>query len=263
MTEATFASNGAVNTQSDFYHQSIDASIDEPINLAAERLRAVRKTIAGARPVLPDSTSRKTKLLTAQKIGRDAKPVAQSAVAQYLSGFGLEDRPENYSALRYHPAVLHEPTRRYYPAMLAPVHDVGGEFVGIHRTYLLPDGSGRAPVDAGEDRRMLGLCFGSYVQLRPVKGFRLVITKDVEAALVIQQSCPDLPVWAAMTLGNMKSVVPSEVREIIICPSDDKKTPNVADKILMDAVREQMSRGLTVLIAQPLPGMKLNDMRLR
>ena len=109
---------------------------------------------------------------------------------------------------------------------------------------------------------MLGDCFGSFVQLKPAHGFRLVMTESVEAALIVQQSCPDLSVWAAMTLGNMKARVPDNVKEIIICTDGKSRIPSIATKIIMDAVREHMSRGKTVLIAEPLPGATLKDMRL-
>jgi hypothetical protein len=109
---------------------------------------------------------------------------------------------------------------------------------------------------------MLGDCFGSFVKLNPADGFRLVLTETVEAALIIQQSCSDMPVWAAMTLGNLKAQVPANVREIIICTEGNNRVPKVAAKIIMDAVREHLNRGVTVLLAEPLEGCTLKDMRL-
>ena len=119
--------------------------------------------------------------------------------------------------VRFHSAVRHETTDELLPALIARVHNRGGQFVGIHKTYLAPDGQTTAAVLPKETRRMMGPCNDAHVKLVPLTGFRLVVTDSVELALLAQQACPEIPVWSAMTLGNMKARVPRSVKEIILC----------------------------------------------
>ena len=136
--------------------------------------------------------------------------------------------------------------------MISPVHNLDGEFVGVHKTYLAADGKGRADV-TGDARRMLGYCHGSYIQLSEAKGFRLVVTESIEAALAIQQACPGCPVWSAMTPANMRAPVPTSVKEVILCPSGDDRNKDTNAKLVRDAVREHLNRGTRVLLAPFLP----------
>ena len=65
--------------------------------------------------------------------------------------------------LLFHPDLTYWDTRTGYPALIAIVRDAAGEQIAIHRTYLAPDGSGKA--DVPKPRMMLGSVAGGAVRL--------------------------------------------------------------------------------------------------
>jgi hypothetical protein len=88
------------------------------------------------------------------------------------------------------------------PAMVALMTDaITNEACGIHRTYLLPDGSGKAPVDPV--RMMLGRA--GIIRLSPGDDveFGLGICEGIETGLAIM-AAGWRPVWACGSLGKLK-----------------------------------------------------------
>ena len=215
---------------------------------------SLRLIIDQARPLLPHNLARNSKVLAALNIWKKCRTTPIGATETHLINTGLPPNTPIPSDVRFHCSALYEPTQERFPAMVCAVRNSDGGFTGIHRTFLARNGSGFAKPD-GDARRMLGHCYGSYVQLSEATAFRLIITETVEMALLIRQSCPDLPVWAAMTIGNMKSPVPSSVGEVILCIDSEQKTPELASKLLMDAARAGMSNrkasGSCVRFTQP------------
>ncbi len=222
---------------------------------------SVRLILNSARPLLPDNLARRSKFLAAKNIWKQCRFEPTPPAENYLNQIGWTFATPLPQDVRFHSTVLFEPTREKFPAMVCAVRNRDGAFVGIHRTFLNHDGN-ILDKPSGDARRLLGNCYGSYVQLAKPTTFRLIITETVEMALLIQQACPDLPVWAAMTIGNMKSPVPSSVGEITLCIDHGQKSPEIASKLLMDAAREHMGRGTTVLLAEPIAeGNKNGTMR--
>jgi hypothetical protein len=66
-------------------------------------------------------------------------------------------------SLRSAPACRH-PSGIELPAMIARVDNIDG-LIGIHRTFLRPDGSGKANIEP--QRAMLGCAAGGAVRLAP------------------------------------------------------------------------------------------------
>jgi hypothetical protein len=96
-----------------------------------------------------------------------------------------------------------------------------GERIAIHRTYLTPDGSGKA--DVPKPRMMLGSVAGGAVRLGAVGEHGVVgLGEGIETCLSVMQVCPELPVWAALSSGNMEQVVlPPEVTRVVIIADHD------------------------------------------
>jgi len=90
------------------------------------------------------------------KLRRQSRPAAGTVVECYLASRGL--RLPAGDALRFHPSLKHRSGSRW-PAMVALVTGRDGEPAGIHRTFLLRDGSGKAPVTPA--KMMLGRCAGA------------------------------------------------------------------------------------------------------
>jgi hypothetical protein len=222
--------------------------------------QAIRAAIAGARPAMPDVRSRRAKIHIARKIWDQSVPVAGSIAENYLRQHKFVYQPDVMACVRFNSSVLHEPTKTKHPALIAPVHDLEGKFVGIHKTYLTADGAGRANLEK-EARRMLGKCTGSYIQLSEADGFRLVIAETVEMGLAIQSACPSFSVWAAMSPSNMKAPVPSWIKELILFPVGGGKNKEANAKLVNEAIDEHQERGLMVALAKDVPGMNFRDIQ--
>jgi hypothetical protein len=230
-------------------------SILNPLNQKPYSI--IRSAIASARPVYPEDVSRENKCRIARKIWKESSPVVGTPVEDYLAALGIKLSDGLNNILRAHQAVLHEPTRVYYPAMIAAVRDIDGKFMGILRTYLRPEGNYWVKA---EKPRMLGDCFGSFVQLDKLESYKMVLASTLETALVVHQACPEITVWSSMSRGNMKAPVPQTVKEIIFCMEDDGQDPTNAQKIINDAIRAHEGRGQHIKIAHPPAGWRFQDM---
>ena len=90
-----------------------------------------------------------------------AMPLPSTAGETYLASRGLR-LPETPDLL-FHADLTYWDTRTGYPALIAVVRKAAGERIAIHRTYLSPDGSGKA--DVPKPRMMLGSVSGGAVRL--------------------------------------------------------------------------------------------------
>ncbi|MCW1384850.1 toprim domain-containing protein [Novosphingobium sp. KCTC 2891] len=153
----------------------------------------------------------------AVRLWKQAHGIAGSAAAAYLAGRSIETcSPE----LRFHPRTPLGPRGavRFLPAMLAAVRtDLG--VIAIHRTFLTPDGSGKAAVEGA--RRALGNLGTGAVRLGwPFEG-KLGLAEGVETALSAAQLFT-MPCWAV--LGNERFgtvTVPETVTDLYLCVDAD------------------------------------------
>ncbi len=149
--------------------------------------------------------------------------------------------------------------------MLAQVVDVDGRHCGVHRTFLRPDGAGKAAVTP--DRASLGPIWGGAVRLDPVAR-ELVIGEGIESAASAGRML-QLSAWAALSAGNLASglKLPPEVRSVIVAadhdlPTRDGKRPG--QDAANAAVARWTSEGRQVRILMPnAAGVDFNDLLLR
>jgi phage/plasmid primase-like uncharacterized protein len=146
-------------------------------------------------------------------------PLAGTIAETYLRSRGLV-APATEDLL-FHADLTYWDTRTGHPAMVAVVRGRGGETIAIHRTYLAEDGSGKA--DLPKPRMMLGRVGGGAVRLAPVGDDGVVgIAEGIETALSVMQACPGLPVWAALSAGNIEQLgLPPGIREVVILVYND------------------------------------------
>lgn len=136
----------------------------------------------------------RVRILRGMRIWSEAIPIAGTLAEKYLVSRGLAYVGE---ALRFHPSCPFRQER--HPAMVALMTDAAtGEHRGVHRTALLPDGSGKAE----PGKMMLGAAKGAVVRLTP--------DEDVSAALALAEGIETAlatgfqPIWACMTAGNVR-----------------------------------------------------------
>jgi hypothetical protein len=122
--------------------------------------------------------------------------------------------------LRFHPETWHGPTARRWPAMVAAVQGAGAP--AVHRTFLRPDGSGKAGLEGG-DKLMLGSVAGGAVRLAEGPG-RLVVAEGIETALSLACGLLEGPatIWAALSAAGMAGLrLPAQPGRLTIAPDGD------------------------------------------
>ncbi|MGG7644480.1 DUF7146 domain-containing protein [Rhodovulum sp. YNF3179] len=123
------------------------------------------------------------------------------AAAHGISGLRLARMGRT---LRFHPAAFHAPTGRRLPAILARIRASRGRALGVHRTFLSPDGSSRADVQPSE--MILGPHAGGAVRLGP-DARMIALAEDLWTALAIK-SAARLTVWAIPSKIGFRGFAP-------------------------------------------------------
>ncbi|WP_282025585.1 DUF7146 domain-containing protein [Limimaricola cinnabarinus] len=130
----------------------------------------------------------------------EARPIEGTPAAAYLRGRGITcPLPDT---LRYHPAAWH-PSAQRLPALVALVEGAGR--FAVHRTYLRPDGGGKAAVEPA--KAMLGAVKGGAVRLAQGIG-PLVVCEGVETGLSLASGLLRTPatIWAALSTSGMQGL---------------------------------------------------------
>jgi len=143
----------------------------------------------------------------ARRLFRMTQPLAGTLADAYLRERGIL-RASTHSALRFHPSCYYRDllTGRTssYPALIAAVTDPAGAITGVHRTWLDPDGVGKARID--DPRRALGSLLGNAVRFRfPVNASVPVLAagEGLETMLSLSHVIPDMPMVAALTANHL------------------------------------------------------------
>ena len=136
----------------------------------------------------------------AARLWKDAQAIAGTVAEAYLRGRGITcPLPET---LRFAPSCWHQTAQRF-PAMVALVD--GGAGVAVHRTYLRPDGTGKADVEPR--KAMLGAVAGGVVRLTERAG-PLVVAEGIETALSLACGLLRGPatIWAALSTSGLRGL---------------------------------------------------------
>ena len=155
------------------------------------------------------------------RIRQDCIPLAGTLGEHYLSTRDLSN-PECPDLL-FCPKIIAYDLKLGFPALIAVVRGPDGvETGGIHRTYLLEDGNGKAP----PGKRMLGPINGGAVQLAPIgDDGHLGVAEGIETALAVtaifSASC-----WATLSREHMAAwQCPAAVKRVTIYA--DKGEPGI------------------------------------
>jgi putative DNA primase/helicase len=189
----------------------------------------------------------------ALELWRQSRPTAGTVVETYLASRGL--RLPAGDALRFHSSLKH-PSGSRWPAMVALVTRRDGEPAGIYRTFVLQDGSGKAPVTPA--KMMLGTCAGGAVRLAEAAE-TLAVGEGIESTLSAMQAT-GAPSRAALSTSGLKALaLPDAVREVVILADGDAAGESAARV----AARRWHREGRRVRIARPPRGNDFNDMLVR
>lgn len=200
----------------------------------------------------------------ARRIWREARAIKGTAGEAYLRSRGIATglRPALLMppTLRFHEGLGHHETGTRWPVMVAGILSGDRKFCGIHRTYLSPDGAGKAPVSPA--KLMAGEMWGGAIRLAQA-GPVLAVAEGIETGLSVLQA-GRLPVWVTGSLGNMAAIaLPPIVREVVLCVDADSRDPAQFERAVDKAVAFHAGQGRAVKIARPPQGMDFNDVLQR
>jgi hypothetical protein len=225
----------------------------------AEKLggKSLFQATATAKPVDAKKSCRPDDLKNrdyALKLWNTSFPAENTVIEKYLHSRGI--RAAIPPDIRLLPGHRHRPSGRVYPVMLAAIRRwPSKDLVAVHRTWLLPDGSGKAPLEP--EKMMLGLASGGAVQLS-APAQKMVIAEGLETALSVMQET-GLPVWAGLSTSGMTGLVLPDfplAQEIIIAGDNDP----AGRKAAIQAAENWTKEGREVRLAFPPLNQDFNDM---
>ncbi|MDO9500270.1 toprim domain-containing protein [Falsiroseomonas sp.] len=152
-----------------------------------------------APPVAPAAAMPSATRDLARTIWREAVAPAGTLVAAYLASRGLS-RPDD-APIRFHPECPRGAER--WPAMVALMTDPAtNQPVGVHRTFLARDGSGKAP---GPMPAKMMAGNAGVIRLTPDYDvvYGLGLAEGIETSLAVIQQFGWRPIWAATSAGGI------------------------------------------------------------
>jgi hypothetical protein len=199
----------------------------------------------------------------AQRLFRMAQPLAGTLADSYLRQRGIL-RASLHPALRYHPSCYYRDLvtgrTHSFPALIAAVTDPGGTITGVHRTWLDPDGAGKAQVE--DPRRALGGLLGNAVRFAfPVCGPVPVMAagEGLESILSLSHVMPAMPMVSALTANHLAAFeLPPECVRLYIAADADAAGRNGIERLS----RRAQARGILPLVLAPELGDFNDDLRL-
>jgi len=148
----------------------------------------------------------------ARRLFAMAAPLDGTLADHYLRQRGIT-RANRHAALRFHPSCYYRDfatgSTARYPALIAAVTYPDGTISGVHRTWLDPDGNGKARI--ADPRRALGGLLGNAVRFGMPAGTMvkvLVAGEGIETMLSLAHVMPDMPVAAALTANHLGAFSP-------------------------------------------------------
>ncbi|WP_119258513.1 DUF7146 domain-containing protein [Shinella zoogloeoides] len=198
----------------------------------------------------------------AQRLFRMSQPLAGTLADSYLRQRGIL-RASLHPALRYHPSCYYRDlaTGRTcsFPALIAAVTDPGGTITGVHRTWLDPDGCGKALVD--DPRRALGGLLGNAVRFafpvhRPVSV--MAAGEGLESILSLSHVMPGMPMVSALTANHLAAFeLPPDCMRLYIAADADAAGRSGIERLS----RRAQARGILPLVLAPELGDFNDDLR--
>ena len=158
----------------------------------------------------------------ARRLWAIARPIAGTLAEAYLRNRGIVHLT-SCEALRFHPRCWyrpdgHAPTETW-PAMIAAVTDLSGAITGVHRTWIAPDGLGKAPIDT--PRRAMGDLLGHAVRFGAA-GNVLAAGEGIETMLSLRCALPAMPMAAALSANHLAALeLAAGLRRLYIARDND------------------------------------------
>jgi hypothetical protein len=129
--------------------------------------------------------------------------------------------------------------------MIAAVTDLAGNTTGAHRTWLSPDGRGKAPVDT--PRRAMGELLGHAVRFGTAHDV-MAAGEGIETMLSLKQIMPDMPLAAGLSAAHLAAMrLPQTLRRLYIARDDDAAGDAARDGL----VERAQASGIEPIVLSP------------
>jgi hypothetical protein len=139
--------------------------------------------------------------------------------------------------------------------MIAAVTDLGGIQTGAHRTWLLPDGSEKAPVET--PRRAMGNLLGHGVRFGMAQDV-LAAGEGIETVLSARSGLPNMPMLAALSAAHLAAILfPTTLRRLYIVRDSDPAGDGARDSL----VERARSVGIEAVVLSSMLGDFNEDLR--
>jgi hypothetical protein len=177
-----------------------------------------------------------------------SQPIPGTLVESYLRGRGIAIL-HGTASLRFHPRCYYRPEdhgpTETWPAMIAAVTDLGGRRTGAHRTWLDPDGNGKAPIDT--PRRAMGDLLGHAVRFG-IAGSVMAAGEGIETTLSLRCALPDMAMAAALSAAHLGAILfPPTLRRLYVIRDNDP-----AGDTARDALAERAGEaGIEAIVLSP------------
>lgn len=177
-----------------------------------------------------------------------SQPINGTVVEMYLRGRGITTL-HGTGALRFHPHCYYRPEdngpTETWPAMVAAVTDFDGRLTGVHRTWLAPDGTGKAPIDT--PRRAMGDLLGHAVRFGMPDSV-MAAGEGIETTLSLRCAMPDMAMAAALSAAHLAAILfPPTLRRLYIIRDNDPAGDAARDRLIERAIEA----GIEAVVLSP------------
>ncbi|MCG6120198.1 MAG: toprim domain-containing protein, partial [Blastomonas sp.] len=176
----------------------------------------------------------------AQRLWAMSQPIHGTLADTYLRQRGITNL-RDCGALRFNPNCWYRPdaddlpdTPSAFPALIAAVRNADAALTGVHRTWLDPDGNGKASV--ATPRRAMGNLLGNGVRFGRA-GPVMIAGEGIETILSLRQIMPNLPMIAGLSAGHLSALdLAHQVRRLYIARDNDPAGRHAADTLAERAI---------------------------
>jgi len=211
----------------------------------------------------PDGTGRPAPSGPAQAARRlvaISRPIAGTLVETYLRHRGITIL-HGTGALRFHPRCYYRPSAHGptepRPAMIAAVTDLDDRITGAHRTWLAPDGSGKAAID--RPRKAMGDLLGHAVRFGTANEV-MAAGEGIESVLSLRCAVPHMAMAAALSAAHLAAILfPTSLRRLYIAHDNDPAGDGARDSL----IERTNAVGIEAIVLSPIRGDFNEDLRER
>ncbi|MGN6771479.1 MAG: DUF7146 domain-containing protein [Rhizobiaceae bacterium] len=191
-----------------------------------------------------------------------SRPIAGTLAERYLAGRSILLAARARS-LRFHPGCYYRDLvtgeTQALPALIAAVTDLDGRITGVQRTWLSPDGDGKAQI--GDPRRSLGHLLGNGIWLGLDPGAPVPVMaagEGFETMASLRTVMPALPVAAATSANHLAGLtLPPGCRRLYIAADADAAGRHGIERLSQRAGEA----GVLAIVLRPRLGDFNDDLR--